>query len=71
MSAQTSNQALKQHINLPSLDDVIEHILEDEEELVRRMMRPQIKPVIAICGHIGRSTEHTCGAWDCTETYGC
>jgi hypothetical protein len=36
-----------------------------------RTARPQVKPVVALCGHIGRSEAHTCGAYRCTQNYGC
>ena len=32
--------------------------------------RPKDKPVYALCGHIGRSEKHTCGAWNCLQMYG-
>lgn len=32
--------------------------------------RAEVKPVYALCGHIGRSEKHTCGAWTCLQMYG-
>jgi len=36
-----------------------------------RAARPQVAPVYAICGHIGRSEQCSCGAFRCTQNYGC
>jgi hypothetical protein len=35
------------------------------------LARPQVPAVIAICKHWGRSTEHTCGQWNCYLEWGC
>lgn len=33
--------------------------------------RPQVPAVRAVCNHWGRSTEHTCGVWECYLEWGC
>jgi len=32
--------------------------------------RPAVQPVYGICGHIARSSQHTCGAWSCLQMWG-
>ena len=32
--------------------------------------RPEVRPVYALCGHIGRRADRTCGAWNCLQMYG-
>lgn len=72
MLVQTSNQAKPiPHTTLPSLDDHIALLIEKDNEHTRNLMRPPVAPVYGVCGHVARSAEHTCGAYRCTEIYGC
>lgn len=32
--------------------------------------RPEAMPVYALCGHIGRRADRTCGSWNCQQMYG-
>jgi hypothetical protein len=45
------------------------HRDKEREKYKASTARPPVEPVTALCGHVGRSTQHTCGAANCIRLY--
>lgn len=45
------------------------HRKAEYEKYKASTARPPVEPVTALCGHVGRSTQHTCGAANCIRLY--